>query len=96
MGDAALLGGRDLVGTDVEAPIDGRGIAADDLPAEAFGQRDAERALPCCRGTDDGDEQWVDQGQSRRAAAYNASAVKARKRPTCCARVGTLTGILRR
>jgi hypothetical protein len=46
MRDAAPVGGRNLVGADVEAAVDRRGIAVDDLAVEPFGDRQRERALP--------------------------------------------------
>ena len=55
MRDAALLLRRHLVGADIEAAVDGGGIAADDLAAAPQRQLDAERALACCGRTQDGE-----------------------------------------
>ena len=43
--NAAPLGQRHLVGADVEAAIDRRRVAVDDLAAEPLGQRQRQRAL---------------------------------------------------
>ncbi len=43
--DAAPLGDRHLVGADVEAAVDGRGVAVDDLAAEALGGGQRQRRL---------------------------------------------------
>jgi hypothetical protein len=69
MRNPLLLAGRHLVGPDVEAPIDGRRIARDDLAVEAARQRDCERAFPGGGRTDDGDEGRACQSQNRRAIA---------------------------
>jgi hypothetical protein len=45
MGNASALGQRHLVGTDVEAAVHGRRIAADDFAAAPQRELDAERAL---------------------------------------------------
>jgi hypothetical protein len=45
MRDTALRLERHLVGADVEAAIDRRRIAVDDLAAVAFGEREPERTL---------------------------------------------------
>src|SRR5262249_22521816 len=57
---------RQLVRADVEAAIDGRRIAVDDLAAEAFRQRERERALPGRRRTKNGDDERIRQGGGRR------------------------------
>jgi hypothetical protein len=55
MRDAAPLRERDLVGADIEAPIDSGGVAADDFAAVPQRQLDAERALARRRGSKDGE-----------------------------------------
>jgi hypothetical protein len=45
MADATALGHGHLVGTDVEAAEDGRGVAVDDLAAKSLRQRQGEGAL---------------------------------------------------
>jgi hypothetical protein len=64
-----LLEWRDLVGSDVEAAIDGRRIARDHLAAESARERDRERAFSCGRRADDRDERRTCQDQMRRATA---------------------------
>ncbi len=94
VGNAALFVWRNLVGSDVEAAIDGRRIAADDFAVEPLGQRDAEGTLPRRRRTDDGDQARARAHFKRTPAnTYRASAVSARNQPTCCARVGVFTAI---
>ncbi len=56
MRNALLLGERNLVGADVEHPVDGGRIAGDDLAVEVPGERNAQRALARGGGTDDRDE----------------------------------------
>ena len=68
MRDAALPAGRHLVGADVEAAIDGGGVAADDLSVEAFGESEAERAL--ARGV--GPRIATSRGTSERGARAGA------------------------
>ena len=46
MRDAAAIGRRNLVGTDVESAIHGGRITVDDLAAVAVGNGEGERALP--------------------------------------------------
>ena len=53
--DAALIGDRHLVGADVEAAVDRRRIAVDDLAAKPLGERQSERALARRRRAEHGD-----------------------------------------
>src|SRR5262245_5275216 len=46
MWNAPPLFERELVGADIEPPVDGSGIAIDDLAVEQRGKRQAEGALP--------------------------------------------------
>ena len=62
VGNAALLAGGYLVGADVEAAVDGGGIATDDFAAALESQRDPERAF--ARGG------WTKDGENRRAQTY--------------------------
>jgi hypothetical protein len=55
MWDASAHRERHLVGADIEAPVHGRRIAADDFAAAAQGELDGERALARCRGAQDGE-----------------------------------------
>ena len=48
---------RHLVGADIEAAIDRRRVAIDDLAAIALRQREAERALAGGGWPEDGDEE---------------------------------------
>jgi hypothetical protein len=50
----SLLRERHLVGADVEAAVDGRRVATDDLAAEPFRQREREGALPGGGRTENG------------------------------------------
>jgi hypothetical protein len=43
--DSALLLHRELVGADVETPVNGGGVAVDDLAAVPLRERQAQRAL---------------------------------------------------
>ena len=74
MRDAAALVDRHLVGADVEAAIDGRRVAADDLAVEPLRERDAERALAGRGRPEDGDEPGAPAHSARRAPRTNASA----------------------
>ena len=56
--NAATLGVRHFVGPDIEAAIDSRRIAADDFAAAPERELDAQRALACCR--------WTQNGENRR------------------------------
>jgi hypothetical protein len=57
---------RHFVGADIEAPIDSRRIAADDLAAAPERELDAQRALTCCRGTQNGENRRpLDLGDGR-------------------------------
>jgi hypothetical protein len=56
MRNAALRFGRDLVGADVDAAIDGRRIARDDLAAKRFREPQRELTLAGRRRTDDRDK----------------------------------------
>ena len=67
--NAVLLRRGNLVGPDVEPPIDGSGIAGDDFPVEPLRERDGECAFSCSRGADDRDEWGTRQDQMRRASA---------------------------
>lgn len=69
VGNAVLLRCGNLVGPDVEAAIDGGGVAGDDFPVESLRERDGECAFSCSRGADDRDEMATDQDQMRRASA---------------------------
>jgi hypothetical protein len=62
MRNPALLAGRNFIRADVEPPIDGGGIAADDFAAMAGGQFDGEGTLACGGGAQD--------GQNRRTQSY--------------------------
>ncbi|GAA2968038.1 hypothetical protein GCM10010483_09510 [Actinokineospora diospyrosa] len=55
VGDAAALGGGDLGGADVHAPVQLQGVGVDDLAAEVFGEVVAEFGLAGRGGADDGD-----------------------------------------
>ena len=90
MRDAASLIERDLVCADIEATIDGSGIAADDLTTELLRQGDAERALTDGRWTQDRNEprpsaHWID---SARTNASTTSTARSSIRPICWARFG--------
>jgi hypothetical protein len=54
---APLFLERDLVGADVDAPIDRSRVARDDLAAKRRRQIEAERALAGGSGPDDGNKQ---------------------------------------
>ena len=71
-GNPSLLREWHLVGADVEAAVDGRRIATDDLAAEPFRQRERERALPGRGGTENGDD-FVEPGlQPHRVTASHS------------------------
>jgi hypothetical protein len=69
VGNAALFVWSNLVGSDVEAAIDGGRIAGDDLPTEPARDCNRERALSGGRRADDRNEQRTRQDQNRRATA---------------------------
>jgi len=52
MPDTSSLVNRQFVGADIEPAIDGRRIAVDDLAAERFSQRQADRTFAGCGGTE--------------------------------------------
>jgi hypothetical protein len=56
MWDTSPLIDGHFVGADVETPVDGRGIAADDFAPAFQRQLDAERALAGSRGSKDGED----------------------------------------
>src|SRR5215207_7076090 len=86
MGNALLLGGRHLVGSDVETAVDRGRITADDLAVAAVRQCEAQRALARGGRADDRDEARRHPAYAR-ANAYIASRVSTRNSPSCCVRV---------
>ncbi len=62
MPDATALGDGHLVGADVEAAEDGRGVAVDDLAAESLRQRQGEGALASRRRPEHRDERPLNPG----------------------------------
>ncbi len=52
MRDAGALFGRGFGGAEVHAAIDGDGIAADDLAAEALGEGEGERGFAAAGGAE--------------------------------------------
>ena len=77
VGNPALLVRLDFVGADIEAPIDGRGIAADDFAAMPQGQFDRERALACGGGTQDGEN----RGTQSYILKYASAPIEANGKP---------------
>ena len=73
--DAAPIFLRHLVGADVEAAVDRRRIAIDDLAVVAFGQREAEGALPRRGG--------AEHGQNDRTHPTILTIVHFRRRASC-------------
>ena len=90
MGNPALLVRLDFVGADIEAPIDGGGIAADDFAAMPQCQFDRERALACGCGTQDG-QNGRTQNYNLKYASAATSASRIR-RPSCCVLLTILSG----
>src|SRR3954465_11743614 len=94
MRDALLFGSGNLVGADVEAAIHRGRIAADDLAVVVPRERDGERALPDCGRTEHRDQRRTPApgAPCARANARATSTASAMSRPSCCARVGAVTG----
>jgi hypothetical protein len=88
MRDSLLIVDRNLVCSNVETAIDGGRIAGDDFAAEMPRERDRQRTLSRGSRSDDGNEWWRGQSQSRRAIAYTVIAVNARYSPSCSERFG--------
>jgi hypothetical protein len=63
MRNTVPIGRQGLVRADVDAAIDRRGVARDDLAVERLRQMDTERALAGRRRTDDGNQCAVGQGR---------------------------------
>jgi hypothetical protein len=61
--NAAPIGRQRLVRADVDAAINGRRVAGDDLAVERLRQADAERTLAGRRRTDDGNQSAIGQGR---------------------------------
>ena len=57
--DAALGGGGQLGGTDVEAGVNLDGIEVDNLAVKSFGEGESEGGLPCPGGSGNGEERKV-------------------------------------
>jgi hypothetical protein len=66
MRNAPPLFERELVGADIEPPVDGGGIAIDDLAVEQRGKRQAEGALPARRRSQDGKDSCWSQNRDLR------------------------------
>jgi hypothetical protein len=62
MPNAGAVVDRRLVGADVDAPVDRRGVTRDDLAVDRARECDAERGLAGSRRADDGEERVTGQG----------------------------------
>src|SRR6185436_10206094 len=85
----ALLVSGHFVGADVEASIDGGGIAVENFAAEPLGQRQTQRALPGRSRSEHGKHERL-RAQSTRMNTYTMSAASTMMSPSCCVRVGML------
>ena len=57
--DAGALVGRGLGGADLQAAVDGDGIAGDDLAGELLGKVEGEGGFAAGRGAGEDDEEWI-------------------------------------
>src|ERR1700735_307095 len=98
MWNPALFAGRDLCRSNVEMPVDLRGIADENFAAKFLSQRNAERRFPRCSRTKHHDErrqrghrrkiQWrTNKMISTTAASSRIPATWVRLKFTACSRL---------
>src|SRR5215204_232174 len=90
MRDRAPLVGRHLVRADVEAAIDGGGIAVENLAAEPLRQCQTQRALAGRGRPEHGQDERL-RNQSTRMNTYTTTTASTMMSPNCCVRVGMAT-----